>query len=152
MHHCRRPLLAAVLGFLFTAGAAWSAGPGRQPPTCASGYTLVEETIWCDVIRKVCRTVPDVKKTSRWVYVVEPEDFCTHRCKLRGGCAECAHPRTRGNLVKKLVQETHPTTKCVVEEVVERIPFKVYRKVPCAGGPIPASAPRPVPVAGPAVR
>lgn len=144
-----------LIGLAFTATLSGIHAEGPDGP----GFILVEETIWCDVIKKVCRTVPDVKKTSKWVYVVEHEDFCTKRCKLRGGCgdcsgepacAACAHPRCRGNLVKKLVQESHPTTKCVVEEVIERVPFKVYRKVPCSGGPIPASAPGPA--SGPAVR
>lgn len=152
MHPPRRlHLLAACWGFLIVASAVWSAGPIHHPPACEPGYTLVEETIWCDVVKKVCRTVPDVKKTSKWVYVVEHEDFCTQRCKLRGGCTDCSgepacptcsRPRTRGNLVKKLVQESHPTTKCGVEEVVERVPFKVYRKVPCpARGPLPSDHP-----------
>ena len=38
---------------------------------------------------------------------------------------------TRTILRKRIVTKEVPSTKCVVECVVETVPYTVYRKVPC---------------------
>ena len=134
------------LSALFVAGlAAWlpsaHASGLLKPakPACEPGFTMVAEVCYKDVVKKVCRLVPDVKKVSKWVYDCKSEDFCLKRCPLHkdkccNDCAECAkcdRPRTKTVLLKKLVVEECPTTKCIVEEVCEKVAYTVYRKVPC---------------------
>src|SRR5262245_19401053 len=98
--------------------------PAKRPG-CKSGQKVVEETVYKEVCKKVCRVVPDVKKETRNVYECRCEDFCLKRCPCclcKGGscdgCAgvRCGHPRTKHVLMKKIVTEERPTTKCVVEE------------------------------------
>jgi hypothetical protein len=60
-----------------------------------------------------------------------------------GDCASCEGPHCKKVLVKKQVTEECMGWKCVVEEVVERVPYTVYRKVPCAP-PLPIPAPGPL--------
>jgi hypothetical protein len=47
--------------------------------------------------------------------------------------------------LKKFVTEECPTWRCVVVMVVETVPVKVYRKVPCGSGPGCAVPPNSVP-------
>jgi hypothetical protein len=119
------------------------------------------------VVTKVCKVVPDVKKTVKWVYDCKPEDFCLPRCscplhglKKHHGCEKCAscmqcdRPMNRNLLIKRQVVEECPTTKCVIETVVEKVPYVVHRKVPCGpdgkplvvpGGVPPGVLPEPIP-------
>jgi hypothetical protein len=113
-----------------------------------------------EVVKKVCRQVPDVKKVTRWVYSCKTADFCKPGCFLHGpghqdGCGDCDGHRPccpcgpvgcKHLLLKRLVTEECPTTRCVVECTVERVPCVVYRMVPC--GMPPASGPAPVPADG----
>jgi hypothetical protein len=149
----RFALGAALLGLV---GAAACAGHPDQPLPCEPGYTIVEETCYKEVIHKVCRQVPDVKKTVKTVYSCKEDDVCLPRCHGAGGhkhehgeacgegCEECggtAKVRTRRLLVKRFVTEECPSTKWVVESVVERVPYKVYHKVPCAAAGAACPAP-----------
>lgn len=125
-----------VGGIVLTVSLAWAAqGADPRVPVCEPGYQIVEEICYQDVCHKVCRVVPDVKKTTKPVYSCKTEDYCLKKCPRLCHCAEdcptCDHPRTRKILVKKFVTTECPTYKCVVETVVERVPCKVYRKVPC---------------------
>lgn len=118
-------------------------------PECEAGYMLVEEIGTREVVREVCKTVPDVKKVKKWVYSTVPDNFCLQHTPCHGhhgdccgeGCRYCEGPYCRNQLAKKLVTQDCPTTKCVVEKVVERVPCTVYRKVPC-GLPAPATPQR----------
>jgi hypothetical protein len=129
-------------------------------PACEPGYTLVEEIGYKDVIKKVCREVPDVQKKTKWVYDCVQEDFCLtkcrcplhglkhhHECEQCQSCSRCDRPMTKNLLVKRKVVEETITTKCVVETVVERVPYVIYHKVPCAtpgaAPPLPEPLPRP---------
>ena len=122
--------LAALFGFAGLPSAA------ERPPACEPGCVLVEEVVWQEVVRKVCKAVPDVKKQRKTVYDVKEESYCLPACPspfgcgARGGAAQAA-PRTRRILVKKEVVVEEPTVKYVVEDVVERVPCKVWRQVPC---------------------
>lgn len=136
-------LALVVLGFGGLA-AAHAADPPDKP-VCEPGYTLVEEIQYREVVRKVCRLVPETKKVPRTVYEVKVVDYCQQKCpnplaclKHKGEpacCGDCGKPRTRKVLVKKEVVDECPGYKCVVEEVVERVPCVVYRKVRCGEAP-----------------
>lgn len=138
--------ILAVLGFgLCITGASLLRGAehghDHGPPACEPGYTVVKEVVYKEVVRKVCREVCDVKKVTKWVYDCKTENFCLKQCrpghKCSEDCASCKGPYQKNLLIKRMVVEEHPTTKCVVEEVVERVPCVVYRKVPCAAVPSP---------------
>ena len=115
-----------------------------KKPCCEQGYRIVEEIVYKDVIKKRCVPAPGVQKKVRWVYDCKTEDFCLpkcscplhglnrhHGCDKCASCIECAHPMKRNLLVKRMVVEECPADKCVIEEYVETVPCKVYRKVPC---------------------
>jgi hypothetical protein len=160
-----RQTLRSTAVLLACAGSAALAFAAEPPPgaACPAGYQLIAEVQHRVVIKRVCRQVPDVKKVTHWVYDCQLEDFCKAGCPLHGAhpqadCPDCAHkaccpcgpPGTRHLLLKRLVTEECPTTKCVVECTVEHVPCVVYRKVPCATSPVAPPAPVPAgPVVGP---
>lgn len=150
----RRYLSALVAAGLWAAVCAQPAlASGTCPkPACEPGYTIVEEIVYKEVIKKRCVPAPDVQKKTKWVYECRSEDFCVKKCSLGQGCAHgcgqgcgascthCDRPMTRNLLVKKLVVEECPSDKCVIETYVEKVPCKVYRKVPCGTAHAPAAA------------
>jgi hypothetical protein len=127
----------------------------RSTPACQPGYTLVEETCYRDVVRCCCKVVPDVKKKTKVVYDCKCEPYCVpklacrkHQCPHCGACAgcdcecppKCGKIRNKTILMKKTITHECPGWKCVVEKVCERVPYKVYRMVPC-GTTTPRCAP-----------
>ncbi len=140
-----RKYLLLLAAMLFAVAAAPRAGRAGGPfpdvpPPCEPGCKMVAEVCYKEVVRKVCRTVPDVKKVTHWVYDCKGEDYCAprilpphlgshHGCD--DGCKDCGKPRCRCMLVKTPVVEECSTTKCIVEYVSERVPYVVYRKVRC---------------------
>jgi hypothetical protein len=100
----------------------------RTPPVCEPGYKVVEEIVMQDVTRQVCKIVQEHKK--KWVYSFIDDPFCVKDSR-RCDCVQCAGPYCRKQLVKReVIDPAHTTTKCVVETIVEKVPVKVYRKVP----------------------
>ncbi|MCC6417297.1 MAG: hypothetical protein IT429_03510 [Gemmataceae bacterium] len=76
--------------------AAPDCGPGCQPTTCVR--------------------VPDVKKVKHTIYACKTEEFCSAACCLHGlfrWCCDCGKVRTKTILLKRVVTEDCPTTKCV---------------------------------------
>ncbi|MBA4018507.1 MAG: hypothetical protein C0483_15170 [Pirellula sp.] len=85
----------------------------------------------CSNVRKVCRLVPDVKKTTTFQYSLVCEDYCLNGCSKCAGCKEvcdcngckhcekimkptCCKIQTKAKLMKTpVVKETHGW-KCVV--------------------------------------
>lgn len=148
-------LLAALICGLGVLSVADAAEPcPAKPKACEPGYQMVEEIVLKEVVRKVCKVVPEVKKHKRIVYTVKCEDYCLPKCGgLFAGCGDkcnkcgfrgpgaccpmCEEPRTRRVLVKKEVIEEEHTFKCVVECVTELVPVKVCKKVPCNPPPCP---------------
>jgi hypothetical protein len=124
-------------------------------PPCEPGYQWVQVTEIQEVCREVCKIVPDVKKTTKWVYSTVDDPFCLHRSGAHGhghhgncepGCPSCEGPFCRKQLVKRAVICEEPTTKCVVEKIVEHVPCTVWKKVACAPQPDacpPAATPSP---------
>ncbi|MCI0462923.1 MAG: hypothetical protein L0Z62_38750 [Gemmataceae bacterium] len=125
-----------------------------RPPTCEPGYTYVPETHYREVVHKVCKPCPEVVKKKKWCYSCKTEEFCVTRnpcARGDGHCGpgvKCAKPMTRNLLIKREVETECPETKCKIECVVERVPYTVWRKVPCPPGglaPAPKRMARPVP-------
>lgn len=144
-------------------------------PPCEPGYKYVEETCYKEVCRYVCKLVPDIVKTKKWVYSTKEDPFCikestsclgclfnkgglghglglghSHKGCGPEGCAKvecpsCNGPHCRLLLVKKEVVCEEPSLKCVVEKVVEVVPYTVCKKVPCTtnapGSVVPAAPP-----------
>jgi hypothetical protein len=120
----------------------------HHAPACPPGCQVVEETCFREVARDVCKVVPDVVKVKKWVYSCVDEPFCVpgagksphgllHHDKCDATCPTCTGPYCRKLLVKReVVVKEIPTTKCVVEKVVERVPYTVYHVQPC-GTPCP---------------
>jgi hypothetical protein len=146
---------ALVLG-LVLAGSGWfppaaSAQDvyGPKPASCEPGFRYVQVLEYREVERPVCKVVPVMRK--KWVYRSKPDYFCLPACPLLkpcspDGCTGCGHgtncegPYCREKLLKKQV-EWQCGTRCVVEVVKEKVPCRVWRKVP--SGP-PVSEPAPV--------
>lgn len=145
----------AALGLLLSAGLQAGAGePGTSPPgPCEPGYRWVQEDSFQEVERCVCKAVPSVKKVRKVVYETKPDPFCVRLASFRDlfagkgkggeadcgeGCLKCKGPHHRAILVKTEITCEVPSTRCVVEKVVEKVPCKVWRKVPCAPGAPPA--------------
>lgn len=168
----------AMLGCSFALAAAsslWGHGLIKKNlPPCEPGYQWVEEICYKDVERDVCKIVPDVIKHKKIVYTTKDDPFCIphdgknpwhaifkrglghgHGCNTckdgacePGKCPSCDGPYCRKQLVKKEIVCEEPTTKCVVEKVVERVQYTVLKKVPCTT--IPECSTPGVPTAPPA--
>src|SRR4051794_9675938 len=106
------------------------------PPACPPGCQVVEEICFKDV----CRFVPDVRQIKKWVYSCKEEPFCVPSCRgplcahhqCNAACPTCDGPYHRNLLVKReiIVDEV-----CAPKCVVEKVPYKVYRIVPCGTVP-----------------
>ena len=122
---------AVVLGLGLAWQSATANGPLRhhhaKPPACEPGYKIIEEVVMQDVIKSVCKMVPEFKK--KWVYSMVDDPFCIRDSK-HGECPNCSGPYCRKQLVKREILEPCPTMKCVTETVVERVAVTMYRKVP----------------------
>jgi hypothetical protein len=121
-------LYAAIVVLSTTAGGAaegtihLAPSPAPCPP---------EQVHYHDVITHRCRLVPEVKQIKKTVYEVHEVPYCLKKLPPlfsfhhRGcdDCAECDCPRYKKVLFKKeIVCEEICGTKCVIEEVIERVP------------------------------
>src|SRR4051794_27635114 len=133
--------LAALLGLTLAWQAGRAAGPHHHamPPAPQPGCKVVEDVTFQEVVRYVCKVVPDVKK--RWVYDCIDDPFCIqhtprqhglgllgHGCGKDCGhgcdaaaCPNCEGPFCRKQLVKRQIEE-ECGTKCVIEKIVDRVP------------------------------
>jgi hypothetical protein len=138
MHAFRISLVFSLL----CAGTALAAGPEQAGPEQASPVQAPcpyceGKIVYQDVVSHRCKLVPDKKQIKKTVYEVKEVPFCLHKlphlCShLHGDCCdecqcrECDCPRYKKVLLKKeIVCEEICTTKCVVEEFVERVPCRV---------------------------
>ncbi len=128
------------MGSLLWASAAFAAGPEQTTPI-QSGPEHAPcphckgQIVYQDVVSHRCKLVPEKKQIKKTVYEVREVPFCLHKlphlCShLHGDCCdqcrECDCPRYKKVLLKKeIVCEEICTTKCVVEEFVERVPCRV---------------------------
>lgn len=109
-------------------GQARAEGP---PPW----YAQPEQKGFHDCVTHSCTLVPEVKQIKKTVYEVQEVPYCLkklpplwslfhhHGCDDCEVCADCQPPRYKKVLVKKeIVCKEICTTKCVVEEHVERVP------------------------------
>ncbi len=136
----RRPKLQIIVGAVAACVAtmhiaAAAEGLGRVIGHKSSGDPRCGEVVLQDVSCKVCKPVPDKKKVTKIVYECKEEWYCLpqcpcplhigkHDCCDSSGatCPTCEKPRCRRVLIKKIVTEEKPTTKCVVETVTDRTP------------------------------
>lgn len=109
-----------------------------------------DEIVYQDVVCHRCVMKPDKKEIKKTVYECKEVPFCLvklpplfghwHKkgcCDTCGNdCRECACPRYKKVLLKKeVVCKEICTTKCVIEEYVERVPVRVCRACPhCSQG------------------
>lgn len=152
---CAFPAMLLVCG-TFTS-ITWADGVPAPPLACEPGHIFIEEIRYQEIVHTICTTVPDVKKTVKPVYRCKEEEICLPKCshcKQKCGdcssCPQCGKPRSRRVLVKKLVMEACPTSKCVIETVVEKVPYKILRMVPCNSVSLPPPVQMQAPVAAPA--
>ncbi len=100
-----------------------AAGEGIAPcQNCHAGDGCYRE-----VVTHRCVLVPDRKPIKKTVYECKDVPYCEHRLPKFGHCdccPECAAcPKYRRVLIKReIVVGEICTTKCVVEEVIERVP------------------------------
>jgi hypothetical protein len=141
-----RLILAAILLGSISLALPGSAAESTPAPAaaCDDGCTVVEEICYKDVVvRSHCRLVPDTKTVKKTVYSYKTVAFCKpgcpnllRRCGDAEACTECeCCPRYKRVLVKREIVEKKEGFKCVVEEEKERVPYTVYRRVPCAQAP-----------------
>lgn len=125
------PTICTLLAIFFPFPLA---GTDHLPP-CEPGYTYVAETHYVERVVQVCKRVQDVKKIKKTVYDIKEERFCLPHDWLdlfgHKTCNDCGTPRCKRLLVKKEITEECPTTKCIVEKVIERVRYTVWRKVRC---------------------
>jgi hypothetical protein len=146
------PLTGVLLLVLAESGPAQEVFT-QKPATCEPGYVLVEDVEYREVCKKVCRIVPIVRKIKVPCYDMKCDYICKRKCgkadpiPCRQKCdcmprdefdsspQSCNWCRERRQLVKREVEVEHHHYACVVEEVVEQVPCKVWRKVPCDQAP-----------------
>jgi hypothetical protein len=130
-------------------------GPAQAPcPHCQG------KIVYHDVVSHRCVLVPDKKQIKKTIYEVKEVPFCLHQlpplCShfhhsdCCDECAQCDCPRYKKVLLKKeIVCEEICTTKCVVEEFVERVPCRVccpdcpscqQKTIPAVEAPLPPLA------------
>ncbi len=142
-------LRISFVSSLLCATTAFAASPEQAPcPHCQG------QIVYRDVISHRCKLVPDKKQIKKTVYEVKEVPFCLHKLPplhslhhgdCAGDCAECDCPRYKKVLLKKeIVCEEICTTKCVVEEFVERVPCRVCCPDCPSCGKQPASVAPPV--------
>lgn len=144
-------LLAAMFGRPVMAQSANEPGVfSARPVNCPPGCTIVEEIRYREVCKKVCHIEPNVRKIKVPCYDMKCEDICKLRCgrgdpisckRDRCDCSPpdeydappkgCGRIRERRVLIKREVDVEHHHFKCVIENVVQLVPFKVYRQVSC---------------------
>lgn len=147
----RLSMAAIMLGPLSAALPILAAQPTAPPATeCEDGYTVVEETCYREVVvSSRCKLVPETKSVKKAVYSYKDVPYCRPNCPNpldRWGDAETCTaceccPRYKRVLVKREVVEKKETMKCVVEEVKEKVPYTVYRRVPCGATGVPGTPP-----------
>jgi hypothetical protein len=109
------------------AAAARAAAGDPDCPHCEG------QIVWRDVVRHECNLVPEKKQIKKTVYEVKEVPFCLHKLppllghhgECCNACRECGCVRYKKVLLKKeVVCEEICTTKCIVEELVEKVPCR----------------------------
>ncbi|MGV3605432.1 MAG: hypothetical protein ACO1RA_03420 [Planctomycetaceae bacterium] len=116
-------------------GANDMMGPLHHHRQC-SKCQVVEEIVYQDVVVQRCKLVPDNKPIKKTVYEIKEVPVCQKKLPCFLGCDDCPEceccARTKRVLIKKeIVCGEKEGTKCVTEEVIERVPVKVQRVIPC---------------------
>lgn len=142
-----RLFVAALAVLIASVGSVQAQGPVVQPASAPAGtpfylpeqapHYAPEQTPCQDCITHRCVLMPEVKQIKKTVYEVQEVPYCLkklpplfsllhHRGCDCETCADCQCPRFKKVLVKKeVVCKEICTTKCVVEEHVERVACQV---------------------------
>ena len=127
----RHHFLAACFALLMHIGSAAAQGPVATPVAAFAPQCTPEQIAYHDVVTHHCKLVPETKQIKKTVYEVQEVPYCLKKLpplfsfQKRGcdDCAECACVRYKKVLVKKeIVCSEICTTKCVVEQCIERLP------------------------------
>jgi hypothetical protein len=126
-----RAITLTAIALMLPCGARMAAAVDAPP----ASYEAPQQVGNHDCITHSCQLVPDKKQIKKTVYEVQEVPFCVkklpplwslfchHGCDECEVCPECQCPRYRKVLVKKeIVCKEICTTKCVVQEHVERVP------------------------------
>src|SRR5438046_2447173 len=129
--------MTAVLAAAVGMSAISSLRAVDAPPQYYVEQAPQEQIVYQDCVTHSCKLVPETKQIKKTVYEVKDEPFCLkklpplwallhhHGCDCEI-CADCQCPRYRKVLIKKeIVCKEICTSKCVVQEHVERVPCKV---------------------------
>ena len=117
--------LSSVVAIVLAVGGTTmvSAGEGR----CGCRHCSAPDgCCWQEVVTHRCVLVPERKPIKKTVYECKEVPYCEHALPKFGHCDCCpsckACPKYKKVLLKKeIVVGEICTTKCVVEEVVERV-------------------------------
>lgn len=125
----------SLVSSLLCATAAIAAGPEQAGNVQAPCPHCQGQIVYQDVVSHRCRLVPEKKQIKKTVYEVKEVPFCLHKLPplhllhhrdCCDECVECDCPRYKKVLLKKeIVCDEICTTKCVVEEFIERVPCRV---------------------------
>src|SRR5262245_59445046 len=113
-----------IVGFCWIAAVspAWA----QTPAGAAVNKNAVQQVNHnCDAAcpeacpHKVCVSVPTTKKNTKVVYGSRCIEYCLQKCTLGHGCDDdcadnCGRVRTKNVLLKKVITEECPATKCEV--------------------------------------
>ncbi len=131
-------LFAFTAFALFTPfiGANELMGPLHHHHGQCSKCQVVEEIVYQDVVVQRCKIVPDNKPIKKTVYEIKEVPVCQKKLPCFGHCDDCPEceccARTKRVLIKKeIVCGEKEGTKCVTEDVIERVPVRVQRVIPC---------------------
>ena len=148
--------LSIVLGLAALVGQAAAQAPDARLVSTSGPPYPPEQIVYQDVVCHRCKLVPDTKQIKKTVYEVQEVPYCLKKLPPLFGhhpdccdcamCAECDCPRYKKVLVKKeIVCQEICTSKCIIEEYVERVPCKVCAPCPqCAASGAGAAGPPPV--------
>jgi hypothetical protein len=137
----RQIYLPVVFGLAALVGQAAAQAPDAKFVSAAGPPCPPEQIVYQDVVCHRCKLVPDTKQIKKTVYEVKEVPFCLKKlppllghhsdCCDCAMCAECSCPRYKKVLVKKeIVCQEICTSKCIIEEYIERVPCKVCAPCP----------------------
>ena len=119
---------APILGLLFVLlVGGWALGGDLFRRHCCPHCQSQEGVCYKEVVEHVCRLVEERKPIKKTVYECKEVPYCQHKPAKFFQCDSCpecqACPKYKKVLIKKeIVCGEKCTTKCVVDEVIRKVP------------------------------